>query len=88
MHPQQQVGLVEPVPRAVGVGAARQLVPGDATPALVGTAVRDLLDEVPERASARALAAEVAELVAFLASDRVSFSTGAVYDISGGRATY
>ncbi len=32
--------------------------------------------------------AEVAELVAFLCSDRVSFSTGAVYDISGGRATY
>jgi 3-oxoacyl-[acyl-carrier protein] reductase len=31
---------------------------------------------------------EVAELVAFLSSDRVSFSTGAVYDISGGRATY
>ncbi len=31
---------------------------------------------------------EVAELIAFLGSDRVSFSTGAVYDISGGRATY
>lgn len=31
---------------------------------------------------------EVAELVAFLTSDRVSFSTGAIYDISGGRATY
>lgn len=31
---------------------------------------------------------EVAELVAWLASDGVSFSTGAVYDISGGRATY
>jgi NAD(P)-dependent dehydrogenase (short-subunit alcohol dehydrogenase family) len=31
---------------------------------------------------------EVAELIAFLCSDRVSFSTGAVYDISGGRATY
>jgi NAD(P)-dependent dehydrogenase (short-subunit alcohol dehydrogenase family) len=31
---------------------------------------------------------EVAELVAWLASDRCSFSTGAVYDISGGRATY
>jgi 3-oxoacyl-[acyl-carrier protein] reductase len=31
---------------------------------------------------------EVAELIAFLTSDRVSFSTGAVYDISGGRATY
>lgn len=31
---------------------------------------------------------ELAELVAWLASDRCSFSTGAVYDISGGRATY
>jgi 2-dehydro-3-deoxy-L-rhamnonate dehydrogenase (NAD+) len=31
---------------------------------------------------------EVAELIAWLASDRCSFSTGAVYDISGGRATY
>lgn len=29
---------------------------------------------------------EVAELIAWLASDAVSFSTGAVYDISGGRA--
>ena len=27
---------------------------------------------------------EVAELIAFLASDRVSFSTGAVYDLGGG----
>ena len=33
-------------------------------------------------------AAEVAELVAWLCSPAVSFSTGAVYDISGGRATY
>jgi len=33
-------------------------------------------------------AEEVAELVAWLASDKCSFSTGAVYDISGGRATY
>jgi 3-oxoacyl-[acyl-carrier protein] reductase len=31
---------------------------------------------------------EVANLVSFLCSDRVSFSTGAVFDISGGRATY
>jgi NAD(P)-dependent dehydrogenase (short-subunit alcohol dehydrogenase family) len=31
---------------------------------------------------------EVAELVAFLCSDRLSFSTGAVYDISAGRATH
>lgn len=31
---------------------------------------------------------EVAELMAWLCSDSLSFSTGAVYDISGGRATY
>ncbi|MCH6472115.1 SDR family NAD(P)-dependent oxidoreductase [Sinomonas terrae] len=31
---------------------------------------------------------EVAELIAWLTSKKVSFSTGAVYDISGGRATY
>tara|TARA_Y100000590_G_scaffold98746_1_gene112358 strand:+ start:4845 stop:5570 length:726 start_codon:yes stop_codon:yes gene_type:complete len=33
-------------------------------------------------------AREVAELVAWLCSDSCSFSTAAVYDISGGRATY
>jgi 3-oxoacyl-[acyl-carrier protein] reductase len=31
---------------------------------------------------------EVATLAAFLTSDEVTFSTGAVYDLSGGRATY
>ena len=31
---------------------------------------------------------EVARLIGFLASEHLSFSTGAVYDISGGRATY
>jgi 2-dehydro-3-deoxy-L-rhamnonate dehydrogenase (NAD+) len=31
---------------------------------------------------------EVAELIAFLASDRMTFSTGATFDISGGRATF
>lgn len=31
---------------------------------------------------------EVAELVAWLASEACTFSTGAVFDISGGRATY
>tara|TARA_Y100000590_G_C15391716_1_gene890292 strand:+ start:61 stop:786 length:726 start_codon:yes stop_codon:yes gene_type:complete len=31
---------------------------------------------------------EVAELVSWLSSERCSFSTAAVYDISGGRATY
>ena len=31
---------------------------------------------------------EVAALVAWLVSDECTFSTGAVYDLSGGRATY
>ena len=32
--------------------------------------------------------AEIARMVAFLCSDDCSFSTGAVFDLSGGRATY
>jgi 3-oxoacyl-[acyl-carrier protein] reductase len=31
---------------------------------------------------------EIAAMVAFLASDECSFSTGAAFDLSGGRATY
>lgn len=31
---------------------------------------------------------EIAELIAFIASDKCTFSTGAVFDASGGRATY
>jgi 3-oxoacyl-[acyl-carrier protein] reductase len=31
---------------------------------------------------------EIASLVAWLASEDCAYSTGAVYDISGGRATY
>jgi 3-oxoacyl-[acyl-carrier protein] reductase len=31
---------------------------------------------------------EIACMIAFLCSDDCSFSTGAVFDISGGRATY
>jgi 3-oxoacyl-[acyl-carrier protein] reductase len=31
---------------------------------------------------------EVAEMIAFLSSPAISFSTGAVFDLSGGRATY
>ena len=31
---------------------------------------------------------EVVAMVAWVASDECSFSTGAVFDVSGGRATY
>jgi 2-dehydro-3-deoxy-L-rhamnonate dehydrogenase (NAD+) len=59
------------------------------TPMISGTSagvLAHLTSLIPMQRLGRA--AEVAELVAWLASDRCSFSTGAVYDISGGRATY
>ena len=64
-------------------------------PAVIATPMNDatspevlahITSLIPMRRVGRA--AEVAELVAWLASDKCSFSTGAVYDISGGRATY
>ncbi len=64
-------------------------------PAVIATPMNDdtspevlahITDLIPMKRVGRA--EEVAELIAWLASDRVSFSTGAVYDISGGRATY
>ncbi|MDX2823084.1 SDR family NAD(P)-dependent oxidoreductase [Streptomyces ipomoeae] len=65
------------------------------TPAVVATAMNastapDVLDRLTSLIPMQRIGRpeEVAELVAFLSSDRVSFSTGAVYDISGGRATY
>ncbi|WP_236792265.1 SDR family NAD(P)-dependent oxidoreductase [Amycolatopsis sp. GM8] len=48
--------------------------------------VRAMAAKIPMNRLGRA--DEVAELIAWLGSDACSFSTGAVYDISGGRATY
>ena len=65
------------------------------TPAVIATAMNastapEVLDRLTSLMPMQRIGRpeEVAELVAFLSSDRVSFSTGAVYDISGGRATY
>ena len=44
-----------------------------------------MTERIPMR---RPGAAEVAALIDWLASDDASFSTGAVFDLSGGRATY
>lgn len=66
-------------------------------PALIGSAMLDepwftdevknqLLDRIPMGRVGEP--AEVAEMIAFLTSPALSFSTGAVFDLSGGRATY
>ncbi len=65
------------------------------TPAVIRT---EMLDDVSEEQIGYMVAKipmgrtgtveEVAEMIAFLASDRASFSTAAVFDMSGGRSTY
>jgi 2-dehydro-3-deoxy-L-rhamnonate dehydrogenase (NAD+) len=59
------------------------------TPILAGLS-REHIDYMAERIPLGRLgrAEEVAALIAFLASEDLSFSTGATYDISGGRAVY
>ncbi len=65
------------------------------TPAAVKTAIFDqmkqehidfMLSKIP--LGRFGLVQEIAALIAWLASEECSFSTGAVFDLSGGRATY
>ena len=79
---------------------ARELAPfgipvNAVAPGAIETAI--LQEDTPEQRAARLKTIpmgrvgkpeEVAALVAFLCSSDLTFSTGAVYDISGGRATY
>jgi 2-dehydro-3-deoxy-L-rhamnonate dehydrogenase (NAD+) len=64
-------------------------------PAVIATPMLDQMssehvDYMVERIPMKRLGRpdEVAELIAFLASERMTFSTGATFDISGGRAVY
>ena len=64
-------------PAAVETGLLRQMSPQH---------VQTMIDKSPMQRLGTP--AEVAELAAWLCSDACSFSTGAVFDLSGGRATY
>lgn len=80
--------------------ATRGILVNAVTPAVVETEGTVTNDASPERhAQLEKMRAkipmgrmgrveEVARLIGYLTSDHLSFSTGAVYDISGGRATY
>jgi len=59
------------------------------TPMVVGLS-QEHLDYMLSRVPMGRLAKteEAAELIAFLGSDRMTFSTGAAFDLSGGRLTY
>ena len=65
------------------------------TPAVIETEIlQQMSDEHIEYMTSRipmgrvGQPSEVAALVAFLCSNELTFATGAVFDLSGGRATY
>ncbi|GAA3325821.1 SDR family NAD(P)-dependent oxidoreductase [Paeniglutamicibacter sulfureus] len=77
--------------------AAQGVIVNAIAPALIGSGMLQQAwfnDEVKEKLLGRIPMGrvgepeEVAEMIAFLTSPAVSFSTGAVFDLSGGRATY
>jgi 3-oxoacyl-[acyl-carrier protein] reductase len=81
--------------KALGKELARTgvLVNAVAPAGIEGTAIKrdetTKYETVPEMPMGRsATKAEVAALVSWLASEECTFSTGAVFDVSGGRATY
>jgi NAD(P)-dependent dehydrogenase (short-subunit alcohol dehydrogenase family) len=75
--------------------ATKGIIVNAVTPAVIATEIlQQLTDEHIAYMTARipmgrvGQPEEVATLVAWLCSDEVTFSTGAVFDVSGGRATY
>ncbi|MND29650.1 Acetoacetyl-CoA reductase [compost metagenome] len=66
------------------------ITPAASMTAMSIDAPRERLDDILSRIPMRRFLdpAEVASMVAWLSSSECSFSTGAVFDLSGGRATY
>jgi 3-oxoacyl-[acyl-carrier protein] reductase len=86
------IGLTKAVAHEV---AEKQILVNAITPGSIFTAnwapmSDEAMEEIRRRHSLNRFGRpeEVAALVSWLASDEVSFSTGAVFDISGGRASY
>ena len=86
------IGLTKAVAKEV---ATRGILVNCVTPAVIETSIlSQMTDEHVKYMTSRipmgrvGQPSEVAALVAFLCSDDLSFATGAVYDLSGGRATY
>ena len=86
------IGLTKALAKEV---ATRGILVNAVAPAVIGTellkqmepsTVELLVSKIPMGRVGKP--EEVAALVAWLASDECSFSTGAVYDLSGGRATF
>ncbi|HEY7042015.1 MAG TPA: SDR family NAD(P)-dependent oxidoreductase [Methylomirabilota bacterium] len=86
------IGLTKALAKEV---ATRGILVNAVAPAVIGTELLQqmepstvdlLVSKIPMGRVGRP--DEVAALVAWLASDQCTFSTGAVYDLSGGRATY
>jgi 2-dehydro-3-deoxy-L-rhamnonate dehydrogenase (NAD+) len=86
------IGLTKAVAKEV---ATRGVIVNCITPAVIATEIleqvsQEHIDYMTSRIPMGRVGQpeEVAALACFLASDEVTFSTGAVFDLSGGRATY
>ena len=86
------IGLTKALAREV---ATRGILVHAVAPAVIGTELlqqmtKDTVDMLVAKIPMGRVGtpAEVAALVAWLASDECTFTTGAVHDLSGGRATY
>jgi 3-oxoacyl-[acyl-carrier protein] reductase len=86
------IGLTKSIAKEV---ATKGVIVNAITPAVIATEILEQLtqqhiDYMTSRIPMGRVGQpeEVAALACFLASDEVTFSTGAVFDLSGGRATY